>query len=113
MNTPSELTVFKCSETARNFFYLYENFVTNSLPDSQRAEKIVAYLSDSAFDFYFDCFTLDKSPTEESNDYGLVKTVMLVKLSAQKTESEVMREAFTFRYEGEDLPTSLSRANRF
>ena len=87
--------------------------MTKSLPDSQRAEKIVAYLSDWTFDFYFDCFTLDKSPTEEANDYGLVKTVILVKFSAQKTESEVMREAFTFRYEGEDLPTSLSSADRF
>ncbi len=66
MNTPSELTTFKGSKDARKFFYLYENVVTKSLPDSERAEKIVACLSDVAFDFYFDRFTIDNDPTEEA-----------------------------------------------
>ncbi len=73
MNTHSELTTFKCSDDARTFFYLHENVVTWSLPDSERAEKNVAYLSDAVFDFYFDRFTLDNVPTEEAYDYGLVK----------------------------------------
>ncbi len=73
MNTPSELTTFEGSEDARKFFYLYENVVTTSLPDCERAEKIVGYLSDAAFDFYFDRFILDNAPTEQAKDYGLVK----------------------------------------
>ncbi len=81
MNTPSELTTFKGSEDARKFFYLYENVVTKSLPDSERAEKIVAYQSYVAFDFYFDRFTLDNAPTEEAKGYCLVKKVMLEKFS--------------------------------
>ena len=86
MNTPSELTTFNGNEDARKFFYLYENVVTKGLPDSERAEKIVAYLSEAAFDFYFDCFTLDNAPTEEAKDYGLVKKLMIEKFSTQKTE---------------------------
>ncbi len=51
MNIPCELTTFKGSEGTWKFFYLYENVVTKSLLDSERAEMIVAYLSDAAFDF--------------------------------------------------------------
>ncbi len=40
MNTTSELTTFKVSEDARKFFYLYENVMTKSLPDRERAEKL-------------------------------------------------------------------------
>ena len=72
----------------------------------------MAYLSDAAFDFYFNRLTLDSAPTEESKDYGLVKKVMLEKFSTQKTESEIMREALTIRYDGGDTPTFLSRADK-
>ena len=61
---------FEGDEDARKFFYLYENVVTKSLPDCARAEKIVAYLSGAAFDFYFDRFTLDNALTEETKEYG-------------------------------------------
>ena len=79
MNTSSELTTFNGSEDARKLSYIYENVVNKSLPDSERAENIAAYLSDAAFDFYFDCFTLDNAPNEEAKDYVLVKKVMLEK----------------------------------
>ncbi len=111
MNTSNELTTLKGSEGAQNFFYLYENVVTKSLPDSERTEKIVAYLSDAAFDFYLDRFTLDNALTEEAKDYDLVKKVVLEKFSTQKTDSEIMRGALTFRYDGGDIPTFLSRAD--
>ncbi len=42
--------------------------MTKILPDSERAEKIVAQQSDAAFDFYFDRITLDNTPTEEAKD---------------------------------------------
>ncbi len=112
MNTPSELTTFKGSVDVRNFFYLYENVVTKSLPGSERAEKIVAYLSDAAFEFYFDRFTLDNAFTEKAKDYVLVKKVILEKFSIQKTESEIMREALTLQYDGDYIPTFLSRAEK-
>ncbi len=86
--------------------------MTKSLPDSERAEKIVAYLSDAAFEFYFDRFTLDNAPIQEAKDYGLVKEVMLEKFSAQETESEIMRDALNLRYDGGDIPTFLSRAEK-
>ncbi len=69
--------------------------MTKNLPDSERTEKIVAYLSGAAFDFYFDGFTLETAPTEEAKDYGEVSKVMLEKFCTQKTESEIMREALT------------------
>ncbi len=34
------------------------------------------------------------------------------KLSTQKTESEIMREALTLGYDGGDIPTFLSRADK-
>ena len=37
---------------------------------------------------------------------------MLKKFSTQKTESEIMREALTPRYDGGDNPTFLSRADK-
>ncbi len=79
MNTTSELIAFKGIEDAPKFFYFYENVVTKSLPDTEKAEKIVAYLTGAAFEFYFDRFTLDNAPTEEAEDYEVVKKVMLEK----------------------------------
>ena len=112
MNTPSKLTTFKGSEYARTFFYLYENVVTKILPDSERVEKIVAFLSEAAVDFCFDRFTLDNAPTEEAKDYGLVKMVMLEKFTTLKTDSKIMREALTLRYDRGDILSFLSRADK-
>ncbi len=52
MNTPSELIAFKSTEDARKFFYLCENVMAKDLSEGEKAEKIVAYLSGAAFDFY-------------------------------------------------------------
>ncbi len=73
---------------------------------------MLAYLSDASFDLYFDRFTLDNATTEEAKDYDLVKEVMLEKLSTQNTEFEIMREALTFRYNREDIPTSYQERTR-
>ncbi len=81
MNTPSELIAFKGTRDARKFFYLYEKVVMKSLPESERADQIVAYLSGAAFDFYLDRFTIDNAPTEEAKDYVIVKKVMIEKFS--------------------------------
>ncbi len=72
----------------------------------------MAYLSDGALDFYFDSFTLDNAPTEEAKDYDLVKKVMLENISTQKTESEIIREALTLRYDEGDIPSFLSWADK-
>ena len=81
MNTPSELITFKGTRDARKFFYLYEKVVMKSLPERERAELIVAYLSGAAFDFYFDRFTIDNAPTEEAKDYVIVKKLIIEKFS--------------------------------
>ncbi len=86
--------------------------MTKSFPDSERTENTVAYLSHAAFDFYSDRFNPDNAPNKEAKDYGLVKKVILEKFSTQKTESEIMREALTFRYDGGDIPTFLSRSDK-
>ncbi len=101
MNIPSELTTFQDSEDALKFFYLHENVVTKSLPDSERAEIIVTYLSYRGFEFYFDHFTLDNASTEEAKYFVLIRKVMLEKFSTQKTESEIIREALTLQYDEE------------
>ena len=73
MCIPCKLTTFMGDEYACNFFYFYVNVVTESLSNSEKAEKIAAYLSGSAFNFYFDRFTQDDALTEETKDYGAVK----------------------------------------
>ena len=112
MNIPSELITFEGTEDARKFFYLSENVVKKSLPDIEKAEKIVAYLTGAAFDIYFYRFTSDNAPTEEANDYEVVKKVILEKISIQKTDSEIIRDALSLRYDGGDIPTFLSRADK-
>ena len=82
------------------------------MSDSERAEKIVAYLIDAAFDFFFDRFTLDNAPNEEAKGYNLVKKVMLENFSIQKTESEIMREALNLQYDRGDIPSFLSRPDK-
>lgn len=57
--TPYERMVFKGSEDARKFFYLYEKAVTKSLPDRTKAKKIVEYLGGIPLYFYFTRFTLE------------------------------------------------------
>ncbi len=86
--------------------------MTKSFSGIKRAEKIVAYLNDTPVDFYFDRFTLYNAPTDEAKEYGLVKNVTLQKFSTLKTEYEVMREALTLRYDGGDIPTCFSRADK-
>ena len=95
MNNISALITFKGTEDARKFFYLYENVVKKSLPDIEKAEKIVAYLTGAAGNFCFDRFTLDNGPIDEAKDYEVVKKVMLEKFSIQKAESEIMRNALS------------------
>ncbi len=70
MNTLSELITVKGTEDTRKFIYLYENVVTNNLPDSNKAQKVFACLSGAAFQFYFNRFTLDSAPTEEAKNYS-------------------------------------------
>ncbi len=102
MNTPSDPTTFKGDEDAQKFSHFHENMITKSLPDSERAETTVAFLSDAVFDFYFDSFNLDNACTEEAQDHGVVKKVRLEEFSTQKTESDILREAIN--------STFLSRA---
>ena len=47
--------------------------VTKSLPDIEKAEKIVSYLTGAAFNFYFDRFTLDNAPNETAKIDELCK----------------------------------------
>ncbi len=104
--------MFKSTEDARKFFYLYENLVTKNLPVEEKAEKIMVYGTGAAFDFYFSRFTLKNAFTEEAKDYEVVANVMLEKFLTQKIESEITKEALTLQYDGRDIPTFLSRADK-
>ena len=110
-DTHTELMIFNGNDDARKFFYFYENVVKKGLPD-KKTWKIVAYLAGRAFDFYFDRFTMDNGPTDEAKDCGKVKRVMLEKYSVRKTESEIMKGAKSLEYDGGDIQTSLTRADK-
>ena len=92
--------------------YPYENVVTKGVLDNEKAEKIVASLAGTVFDFHFDRFTMDNGSKDEATDYGKVKAVMLEKLSVRKKESEIMKEATYLKYDGGDIQNFLTRANK-
>ncbi len=112
METLSELMVFKGDEDARKFFYLYEDVATKGIPDTAKAEKIVAYLGGEVFDFYFERFTIENGPILEAKNYQLVKKEMLKKFSTQKSEAEVMLDTISLTYDGGDIPTFLVKAEK-
>ena len=87
--------------------------VTKGLTDEEKVEKIVAYLAVTAFDFYFDRFTMDNGPKDKAKDYCKVKGVMLENFSVRKTESELMKEAIALEYDKGDVQTFLTRADKF
>ncbi len=62
MNRGSELVMFSGTEDAREIFYPYDYIRTKSLTESEKTEKILAYLTGIEFDFYFDRFTLGNAP---------------------------------------------------
>ena len=62
--------IFNCNEDTSKFFYLYENVVTEGLLVKEKNWKIVSDLAGSAFDFYFDRFTMDNGLTDKDKDYG-------------------------------------------
>ncbi len=68
MKTPRELTKFKVDEDGLRVFYLHESVMIKSFPDSERAEKIVAWIRGSAVEFYFDRLTPNNAPREEAKD---------------------------------------------
>ncbi len=109
MEIPSELMVFKGEEDARKFFYLYENVVTKGLMDNAKAGKIVDCQSREAFDFYFERFKWDNGPTTEAKNYHVVKDVMLKKVSTQKSDAEIMKDAIFLTYDGGDIQAFLTR----
>ncbi len=59
----------------------------------------MAYQSGVDFDFLFDRFTQDNVPSEEPKGFIAAKKVMREKFSTQKTESDIIREALTHRYD--------------
>ena len=77
--------------------------VTKGLPDKENLKKILAYLAGTAFDFYFDHFTMDNGPTDEAKGYGKFIGLILEKFSVRKTEFQIMKEAIFLEYDGEDI----------
>ena len=55
---------------------------------------------------------MDNGPKDETKDYGKVKEVMLEKFSVRKTESEIMKQAISLEYDGGDIQTFLTRADK-
>ncbi len=70
MAPPSEQLTFNGDTDARKFFYVYENVVQKDASPVEKAERVVQHLTEKAFDFYYDKFVRDDSPTPESKDYA-------------------------------------------
>ena len=55
---------------------------------------------------------MDVSSTDEAKYYGEVKRVMLEKFSVRKTKSKIMKECMSLEYDGGDIQTFLTRADK-
>ena len=51
------------------------------------------YLTGEAFKFYYEKFTYESGPSEETKSFRIVKNLMLDRFSPRKSEFEVMKEA--------------------
>ena len=72
----------------------------------------MAHLPGTAFDFYFDRFTVDSDPTNKVKDYVEAKSVMLESFSVRKIESQIMKEAISLEYDDGDIQAFLTRAHK-
>lgn len=82
--------------------------IPRSVSDEDKAEKIVAYLGGEAFDFHFERFTMNNGPKTEAKSYQVVKEVMLKK----KSEEENMKDAISLAYDGVDIHSFFTRAEK-
>ena len=67
-------------------------------PDSAKAVKLVMFLANQAFDFYFDKFTYDLSPTEDAKENGKARMAVIERVSPKKPQATVMKETMSLRY---------------
>lgn len=113
MAAPSE---FKCSfdgkGSARKFFYLYENVVIKVRSDEEKDERIVAYLTGDAFEYYFDNFTEENPSTEDARSVKFVKDYLFEKFLVKKTDAKTMKEAVNFTYVGKHLKEFFVKARK-
>ena len=96
---PSELKYyFNDKKGAKRFFYVYRNVVMKDKTEKDKADNIIAYLDDEAFEYYFENFIYDIALNKEPRSLQKVKTEKSVKFSAKKTGAEVMKEEVNLAY---------------
>ena len=81
-------------------------------PDEEKAENIFGYFKGEAFDFYFEQFTDENTPTEEYQAFQLVKEKILKKYTTKKTDAEILREAAALKYKGWDTKVFIMKADK-
>ena len=55
---------------------------------------------------------MDNGPTDEAKDHSKVKGLILENFSVRKTESEIMKEVISLKYDGGDIQTFLMRSDK-
>lgn len=73
--------MFSGSEYAVKFFYVFKNVAMKRKKEEDMAEKVVAYLKEDAFDYYFQQFIIGDKPTGEVADFKVVKNKTIEKIS--------------------------------
>ena len=108
MTPASELTQFDGKEDARKLFFLLENVILKEESDSDKAFKLVMYLTGAVFDLYFDTFTFERRPTNEAKDYEKLKEAMIDQFSPKKQQAVIIKERLTYVSQ-EKISRRLSR----
>ena len=84
---------FNGKEDTKKFFYISENVGMKKNAEDKKADSLVAYLEGEAFECYFQNFTEDNAPNEDSRSFQIMKAALFGNFSTKNTEAKVMKEA--------------------
>ena len=112
MMSPSELNTFNGQVDDRKFFYLYENVIMKNKSDEEKADNLVTYPTRKAFDFYFDSFTIDNTPTVTDKRLSVEKRLILDRFASKKDTALVKSDAVAMKYERGNVRTFIEKDDR-
>ncbi len=78
MESPRDLKFqFDGKEDPKKFFCIHDNVQMKGKMDEEKADRLVAHLNAEAFEYYFDNFTDENAPTEETKSFRKVEADLL------------------------------------
>eukprot|EP00171_Calliarthron_tuberculosum_P005040 IDg5040t1 len=104
---------FNGDNDARKFFFVFENIFEKSSSDEEKATRVVGYLTQKAFEFYYETFVREGIRRPESSVYSTVKAALLAKFGfPSRSQYSVIKEAATLKFCEGDIDVFVSKAEK-